>query len=41
MEQKKSLDISVLQKKLDAALENLDRFVHHISSTVEYPESQG
>jgi hypothetical protein len=41
MEQKKSLDIVILQKRLDAALENLDRFVHRVPGTVEYPESQG
>jgi hypothetical protein len=41
IEQKKSLDIVILQKKLDAALEHLDRFIHPVPGAVEYPESQG
>jgi hypothetical protein len=40
IEHKQSLDIITLQKKLDAALEKLDRLVHRVPGTVEYPESQ-
>ncbi|MDR2304583.1 MAG: hypothetical protein LBE10_08355 [Treponema sp.] len=41
IEQKKSPDIVILQRRPDAVLENLDRFVYRVPRTVEYPEFQG
>jgi hypothetical protein len=41
IEQKNSLDIIALQKKLDAALAYLDGFVHRSSGAVKRPESLG
>jgi hypothetical protein len=36
IEQKKSSDLITLQEKQNAALENLDRFVHRVSGTIGY-----